>query len=256
MTVLLEVINLSRSFTEVKNNPQTVLNKINFTVHRGEFVAILGKAGSGKSILLAELLAMDRATSGSIRFNGVEINELEDYQMEELRLKSIGFVSHSYPLQKNLTIRDNILQPAMQVGLISKTEIEERANWLMKSAGIQEIARVSVSQAEKDQILRAAFCRELINNPDLLVLDAVAEALETEQIQSIMDFLKLYRASHEVAILLTTHDPETASFADRVLLMSAGEIIADVSLGNLPEENSGSDHRLALIDQVMADHDF
>lgn len=247
MSYILEVDHLTRAFSDVGVSPQIVLKDISFTLEEGEFLAIFGRTGSGKSILLSNLLAMDHATSGTVRFRGQDVSQLTEIQMEDIRLNSIGFVSQQFPLQQNLTIRDNILQPAFQAGVLSKSQAEARAGELMAWAGIEQQARSSVSHSDENLLMRAIICRELINDPVLLVLNSISHLIESADAVDILESVLSYRQSHPIAILLTTDDPEIAAYADRVLFFSDGEIKAELQLGRLEDLKAD---RQARIDQI------
>lgn len=249
MSYILEVDHLTRAFSDVGVSPQVVLKEISFNLEEGEFLAIFGRTGSGKSILLSNLLAMDHATSGTVRFRGQDVNQLTEIQMEDIRLNSIGFVSQQFPLQQNFTIRDNILQPAFQAGTLSKSQAEARAEELMAWAGIEQQARTRVSHLDENLLMRATICRELINDPVLLVLNSISEQIQSADAVDILESVLSYRQAHPIAILLTTDDPEIAAYADRVLFFNGGEIKAELQLGRL--EDLKADHQ-SRIDQITA----
>jgi putative ABC transport system ATP-binding protein len=249
MSYILEVDHLTRAFSDVGVSPQVVLKDISFNLEEGEFLAIFGRAGSGKSMLLSNLLAMDHATSGTVRFRGRDVNQLTEIQMEDIRLNSIGFVSQQFPLQQNLTIRDNILQPAFQAGTLPKSQVEARAEELMAWAGIEQHARMRVSNSDETLLMRAIICRELINDPALLVLNSINQSIESGEAIDILESVFAYRLKHPIAILLTTDDPEIAAYADRVLFFSHGEIKAELQLGRLGDFKAGHQSR---VDQLTS----
>ena len=251
MSFILEVDHLTRAFSDVGDSPQVVLKDISFNLEEGEFLAIFGRTGSGKSMLLSNLLAMDHATSGSVRFRGQDVNQLSDIQMDDLRLNTVGFVSQQFPLELNLTIRDNILQPALQAGKLTKSQAEARADELMAWAGIAQHARTGVSHADEMLQMRTIICRELINDPDLLVLNAISHLVESGDAVAVLKSVLEYRKAHEIAILLTTDDPDIAAFADRVIFMNDGEIQGELSLGQMRDDFSDLESRSNAITQKL-----
>lgn len=225
MKTILEVKNLCKSFEYAQ-----VLNDINFTVEEGEFIAIMGQSGSGKSTLLYSISGMDRPTSGSVLFCGKDISRLDDEKMSELRLKQMGFIfQHSY-LLKNLSIRDNIVLPGFKSGTLSREEVNQNADALMEKTGIAGVADHDIKKVSGGQLQRAAICRALINQPDILFGDEPTGALNSSTTREVMDIIN--SANKEgTTVIIVTHDAKVAERASRVIFLIDGNIHDELKLG-------------------------
>lgn len=229
-SIILEAKNLCKSFG--KNQ---ILSGIDIQINKGEYVAIMGQSGGGKSTLLYCISGMDKPTSGEIYFDGVELSGLSDQQMQELRLKRMGFVFQKPSFLKNFSIMDNIIFPAFQLNQIDRTEIVKEAQSLMSELGISAIADHDIHQVSGGQLQRSAICRAMINHPDILFGDELTGALNsstTREVCSIIDHIHRKGTS----ILIVTHDANVAVHADRVIYLEDGQIMDELQLG-LYEEN-------------------
>jgi putative ABC transport system ATP-binding protein len=225
MTPILDVQNLCKSFGDTQ-----VLHDINFKVNEGDFLAIMGKSGSGKSTLLYSISGMDQPTSGSVLFNGKDISKLEDEKMSEARLKQMGFIfQHSY-LLKNLSIRDNIVLPGFKSGKLPRQQVNENADALMVKTGIAGVADHDIKKVSGGQLQRAAICRALINQPDILFGDEPTGALNSSTTREVMDIINAVNAEG-TAVIIVTHDTKVAARADRVIFLLDGNIHDELLLG-------------------------
>ena len=207
-----------------------ILKNIDFQIESGEFVAIMGQSGCGKSTLLYSVSGMDRPTSGSILFNHREMSALSDREMEKLRLQHMGFIFQKANFLKNLSIADNILFPAFQLGRTSRKELNREAETLMEKMGISSVADHDIRQVSGGQLQRAAICRAMINHPDILFGDEPTGALNSSSTKEVMDILG--RINQEgTTILLVTHDAKVAARADRVVYLEDGQIKDILTLG-------------------------
>lgn len=233
MKTILNVKNLSKSFENT-----VVLNDINFKAGKGEFIAIMGQSGSGKSTLLYNISGMDRPTSGNVFINDQDISKLDDEGISEMRLNNMGFIfQHSY-LLKNLSIRDNIVLPGFKAAKKSRDEINEYANELMKKTGIESIAHHDIKKVSGGQLQRAAICRALINNPDILFGDEPTGALNSSTSKEVMDIINNIN-DEGTTIILVTHDSKVALRASRVIYLIDGNIHNELELGKY--EGEGTD---------------
>ena len=207
-----------------------VLSEVGLAVERGEFVAIMGQSGCGKSTLLYCISAMDQGTAGSVYFDGVDMASLSKKEMQELRLKRMGFVFQKTGFLKNLSIIDNIIYPAFQLGAEDRSVIVERAKDLMEEMGISHIAERDIHKVSGGQLQRAAICRAMINQPDILFGDEVTGALNTSATREVMDIIhKIGRKG--TTVMLVTHDANVAVRADRVIYLEDGKVLDSLQLG-------------------------
>lgn len=225
----LEVRNLCKSF-----GGSQVLTQVSFQVAAGEFVAIMGQSGCGKSTLLYCASGMDRPTSGEVRFDGKELSALSDREMEKLRLQHMGFVFQKANFLKNLTIADNVVFPAFQLGQQSRGEIVKQAQQLMERLGVLSVADHDIRQVSGGQLQRAAICRAMINHPDILIGDEPTGALNSSATKDVLDILGQINREG-TAILLVTHDAKVAARADRVIYLEDGQVKDILRLGNYQE---------------------
>lgn len=236
MKNILEAKNLNKIF-RVNKNQNHVLKDVSLQIEQGEFVAVMGPSGSGKSTLLYNISGMDRMTGGSVVFNGQKLEALSEDELSRLRLRKMGFIFQQIHLLKNLTIRDNIIVSAYLAKERSRKEINRKAMKLMEKTGITELAENDITQASGGQLQRAAICRALINDPDIIYGDEPTGALNSKSANEIMDILADINQSG-TTILLVTHDVKVASKTERVLFMLDGEIDGEYRPGKYVKENS------------------
>jgi putative ABC transport system ATP-binding protein len=239
---ILDVQNLCKSFENT-----SVLNDISFKVQEGEFIAIMGQSGSGKSTLLYSISGMDRPTSGNVLFCGQDISKLNDDKISEVRLKQMGFIfQHSY-LLKNLSIRDNIILPGFKSGKLPREQVNQNAHALMVKTGIESVAHHDIKKVSGGQLQRAAICRALINEPDILFGDEPTGALNSSTTREVMDIINSVNADG-TTVIIVTHDSKVAARASRVIFLMDGNIHEELTLGKYDthkQERSFREKRLS-----------
>ncbi|MGL5437928.1 MAG: ABC transporter ATP-binding protein [Lachnospiraceae bacterium] len=209
-----------------KNN---ALDGVDIEIPKGEFVAVMGPSGCGKSTLLFTLSGTDSITSGSVCFDGMELSELSENTLADIRRKKMGFVFQQPTMLKNLNLLDNIILPSLQDN--KKTgEIIKKVKALMKKTGIAELGERNITEVSGGQLQRAGICRALMSTPEILFADEPTGALNSKSAEEIMELLSGINESG-TAILLVTHDAKVAARADRVLFMKDGEIKSELSSG-------------------------
>ncbi|MCH5270957.1 MAG: ABC transporter ATP-binding protein [Lachnospiraceae bacterium] len=216
-----------------------ILSDIDFQINVGEFVAVMGQSGGGKSTLLYCISGMDEPSSGKIYFDGADMTDMSDKQMQELRLKRMGFVFQKPSFLKNLSIIDNIVYPAFQLGEADRSEIVKEAMALMEEMGISSVAEHDIYKVSGGQLQRAAICRAMINHPDILFGDELTGALNsstTREVSGIIDNIN----KKGTTVLLVTHDANVAVHADKVIYLEDGRIMDTLNLGKYDEGSAGS----------------
>ena len=216
-----------------------ILSNVDLQINKGEFVAIMGQSGCGKSTLLYCVSGMDHPSSGKICFDGVDMADLSGKQMQELRLKRMGFVFQKPNFLKNLSIIDNIVYPAFQLGEVNRSEIIKEAMALMEEMGISSVADHDIYKVSGGQLQRAAICRAMINHPDILFGDELTGALNsstTREVSGIIDNIN----RKGTTVLLVTHDANVAVHADKVIYLDDGRIMDTLNLGKYDEGNAGT----------------
>ena len=229
---ILETKGLCKSY-----GSNSVLSHVDLQIDKGEFIAIMGQSGCGKSTLLYCISGMDKPSGGRICFDGVDMADLTDKQMQELRLERMGFVFQKTSFLKNLSIIDNIVYPAFQLGEADRSEIIKEALSLMEEMGISSIAENDIHKVSGGQLQRAAICRAMINHPDILFGDELTGALNssaTREVLSIIDNIN----KNGTTVLLVTHDANVAVHADKVIYLEDGRIMDTLNLGKYDRSNS------------------
>ncbi|XQS89143.1 ABC transporter ATP-binding protein [Gardnerella sp. DNF01157] len=229
---VVELTRVTREFMRRKHKFFAV-NNVSFALNSGDFVAIVGKSGNGKSTLLNLIAGLLKPTHGSVKVCGEEISErtFSDVKMSRLRACDIGFVTQSQTLLQNLTVHDNILLPvqiAANACEVSKSEVSEdsnetRALELCKQLHIEDLLWCYPSELSGGEMRRVMIVRALINNPKLLILDEPTGDLDLEHTRIVVKMLR-EAAKNGVAVLMVTHDVEAARCADRTYTMDAGSL--------------------------------
>lgn len=242
---VVELTRVTREFMRRKHKFFAV-NNVSFALNSGDFVAIVGKSGNGKSTLLNLIAGLLKPTHGSVKVCGEEISErtFSDAKMSRLRACDIGFVTQSQTLLQNLTVHDNILLPVQiaasacevsKSGIskaevskseVSKSEVSEdlnetRALELCKQLHIEDLLWCYPNELSGGEMRRVMILRALINNPKLLILDEPTGDLDVEHTRIVVKMLR-EAAKNGVAVLMVTHDVEAARCADRTYTMDCG----------------------------------
>jgi len=242
---------LYKTYT-VKNNTQDILRQVNINIRKGEFVSIMGPSGSGKSTLLYTLSGMDVFDSGDVVFSGNSLSTLSEKELPKLRLHKMGFIFQHIHLLKNLGIKDNIILSAFEANNRSKESINQKANELMEKTGIAQLAENNITQVSGGQLQRAAICRALINEPEIIFGDEPTGALDSKSAKEVLDILREINSAG-TTLLLVTHDAKVAAQSERVLFMQDGNIIHEETLGSYSSSNNGIRQREEAITKRMLD---
>lgn len=214
-----------------------ILSDMNLQIEKGEFVAIMGQSGGGKSTLLYSISGMDKPTGGTVTFDGVDMTALSPKQMQQLRLKRMGFVFQKTSFLKNLSIIDNIVFPAFQLGEVSRAEVVKKAMSLMEEMGISAIAEKDIHKVSGGQLQRAAICRAMINQPDILFGDELTGALNSSTTREVLGIIDSINRKG-TTVLLVTHDANVAMHADKVIYLEDGKILDTLNLGKYDSSNA------------------
>lgn len=206
------------------NSQVTALDRIDFSVDKGEFVAIVGASGSGKSTLLHILGSVDRPTGGTVLIEGTDISSFNQTQAAIFRRRKVGLVYQFYNLIPTLTVKKNILIPLL---LDKKQPNQEYFDQIIQSLGLADKLEALPSQLSGGQQQRVAIARSLIYRPALLLADEPTGNLDQKNSKEIIDLLKLSNRNLHQTILLITHDEKIALEADRIVTIEDGRIVSD-----------------------------
>lgn len=227
----LEIEGLCKSF-----DGNHILKNIDMQIEQGEFVVVMGQSGCGKSTLLYCISGMDQPTAGKVFFDEKEMSALSEKEMEKLRLQHMGFIFQKANFLKNLSIADNIVFPAFQLGKESRGEIVRYARMLMEKMDILSVSDHDIRKVSGGQLQRAAICRAMMNRPDILFGDEPTGALNSSATKEVMDILGEINRDG-TTVLLVTHDAKVAARADRIIYLEDGSIKNECILGKYKEND-------------------
>jgi putative ABC transport system ATP-binding protein len=199
-----------------------VLKGINLTIEKGEFVAVMGTSGSGKTTFLNIIGCLDVPTSGRYVLADSEVSNLTDDQLSEIRNEHIGFVFQNFYLLPYATVLENVLLPTLYVGS-RKDNAEKHALDLLKVVGLEERAKFRPNQLSGGEQQRVAIARALINEPELLLADEPTGQLDSKTATEIMSILKKMNEQGKTVILIT-HESTVAEYAMRIIQIKDGVI--------------------------------
>lgn len=207
-----------------KDNLVTALDGIDLSVEKGEFVAIVGASGSGKSTMLHILGSVDKPTEGKVFVDGEDISRLNSTKSAIFRRRKVGLVYQFYNLIPTLTVRKNILMPL----LLDKRKVnEEYFEQVVNQLGIADKLDKLPNQLSGGQQQRVAIARALIYRPAILLADEPTGNLDQKNSKEIIEMLKISNRNLEQTILLITHDEKIALEADRIITIEDGRIVSD-----------------------------
>jgi len=217
------------------------LDGVSVSFPRGRFTAIMGPSGSGKSTLMHILAGLDRPTSGKVVIDGVALAELDDSELTELRRDKIGFVFQFFNLLPVLSARENIMLP---LSLAGRRAQDGRLEQLAETLGLSDRLEHRPSELSGGQQQRVAMARALISQPAVVFADEPTGNLDTASSDEIMALLRQAADELGQTIVMVTHSPAAAAYADRVLVLVDGRIVRD-------EEATSVEHVLDLMKQAV-----
>lgn len=223
MTKVVQVDKITKTYGKKGEKKYEALKGISFDVKRGEFVGIMGASGSGKTTLLNILSTLDQPTSGKVRINGRDITNLNKNQMADFRGQEIGFIFQDFNLLDNLTNHENIALPLSLQNVKSK-EINSKVERIASRLGIKEILEKYPAEVSGGQKQRVAAARALVHDPAILYGDEPTGALDSDSATELLETMKNLNEKDKVSILMVTHDPYSASYAQRILFIKDGKI--------------------------------
>lgn len=203
-------------------NAVYALNGVNFSVEKGEFVAVVGTSGSGKSTLLHMLGGLDRPTSGSVTVDGKEIFSLKDEALTIFRRRKIGFVFQNYNLVPVLNVYENIVLP---VQLDGKVPDAAYIDSIIETLGLESKLKNLPNNLSGGQQQRVAIARALASKPAIILADEPTGNLDSKTSQDVLGLLKVTSQKYAQTIVMITHNEEIAQLADRIIRIEDGKIV-------------------------------
>ena len=218
------------------------LSNVNLKVYDGEFLSIVGKSGSGKSTLLHILGGMTTVTSGTYKFNDIEVSGLSENKLHEFRKDNVGFVFQQFALIDRYTVYENIEMPLLARGVQRKNRKELITRYL-NDLGIEKLKNKNVNLLSGGEQQRVAIARALVTNNDLILADEPTGALDSENGKEVLNILKRINRNGKTVIIIT-HDDEIAGMTDRKIIIEDGCVQVAKPHGNVAgtgAENSRAD---------------
>jgi putative ABC transport system ATP-binding protein len=202
------------------------LDGVTLDIAKGEFVAIVGRSGSGKTTMLDLMGLLLRPTSGSLLIDDIDTSKLGDRQLAQMRARRVGFVFQEYNLLSGLNVLENVMLPLRYVKDGKKTG-RPRAVELIERVGLGDRIRHRPTELSGGQAQRVAIARSMVNSPSLILLDEPTGAVDTETAQQLVDLLKRLNKEDQVTIVIVTHDLDIAAQATRQIRLKDGKVLTD-----------------------------
>ena len=206
------------------------LRNINLDIYRGEICCIFGASGSGKSTLLNMLAGMDRPSKGEVIIEGVRITSLDENSLAAFRQKNIGFVFQSYNLMPMLTAVENVALPLTFCG-VDKEAREAAAVSVLRAVGLGNRLKHYPSQMSGGQQQRTGIARAFVAKPKIIFADEPTGNLDSKTAKDIMRMMVGFTRRYNETLVLVSHNPELAAYADRIITLLDGEIVSDEYVG-------------------------
>src|SRR5690625_966589 len=249
---MLQVKNVSKIY-EGKMSYRA-LTDINLDIEKGEFVGVMGPSGSGKTTLLNLIATIDEPTTGNIFIEGDDPYLLKQNALAKFRRRTLGFVFQDFNLLHTLTVKENIVLPLTLDGARIK-EMETKAEAIAETLGISHIMNKRTYEISGGQAQRAAIARAMIHAPKLLLADEPTGNLDSKASKDVMEMLVRLNQQEVATMMLVTHDPQAASYCDRVIFIRDGQLYSEIHQG---------DNRKAFFQKIIDtlsllggdDHDF
>lgn len=222
MPAVIELQNVTKTY-HLGDETLHALDSINFSVERGEFIAITGPSGSGKSTLANIIGGLDRPSSGTVVVDGNDLSHVRDRKLSDYRNKHIGFVFQSFNLQATQTAVENVMLPLI-FARVKPKERKARAIECLQAVGLGDRLKHRPNQLSGGQRQRVAIARALATNPSIIIADEPTGNLDSSRGAEIMDLLKGLNKAHGITLIVITHDMSIAKQAGRIVQIKDGHI--------------------------------
>jgi putative ABC transport system ATP-binding protein len=233
---IIEVKDLGKTYGE-GNAIVTALNSVNLAIEKGQFVAVMGPSGCGKSTLLHLIGGLDRPTTGSVSIDGKDIFKMKDEELTELRRRKMGFVFQFFNLIPVLSAVENAALPLILDGIKPEAAQARAAEWLERNQMGDRLTH-RPDQLSGGQQQRVAIARAIVSEPWMLLADEPTGNLDSRSSDEIASLLRQAVTDWGRTILIVTHDPRIAAYADRIVFLKDGKVVDDTLLDGGKAENT------------------
>ncbi len=222
--IAIELSGVHKSYYLVNGDEIPVLNGIDLKIEKGEFVALMGESGGGKTTLLNIIGCLHPLSAGSYFLNGEDIGKVkDDYTLAFIRNKQMGFIFQQFNLFSRLNALKNVALPSLYAG-ISREERDQKATELLTNIGLGERIKHKPTELSGGQQQRVAIARALINDPEIILADEPTGALDSKSGQEVMEIFKSFKVRGKTVVMVT-HTAEVAKYADRIIYLRDGKVI-------------------------------
>lgn len=225
MGKILEVKKINKDYENTR-----ILDDISLSIDKGEFLVVMGQSGCGKSTLLYNVSGMDKPSQGEVFLENKEISKLSEKEISRIRLEKMGFIFQKPNLLNNMSIQENICFPAKELKKETPKEINDKSKKIMGKVGIEKLSNHDIRKVSGGQLQRAAICRALINEPQILFADEPTGALNSSTTYEIMNIFNEIN-ENGTTIMMVTHDTKVAARAERIVYLEDGKIKNQIILG-------------------------
>ncbi len=207
-------------------SPVQALKGIDLKLKKGEFVALMGRSGSGKSTFLHQIALLDRPTEGYIEINGIDVDNLSEKERSEFRLKMLGYVFQDYALIPELNLYENIALPMIALGY-SKSKYNKDVVDIINRVGLHNRENNLPSELSGGEQQRVSIARAIVNKPDILFADEPTANLDSEAAAVVLGIMRELVDKYGQTIIMVTHEPDDKDFVDRVIWLKDGKLQSD-----------------------------
>lgn len=230
MEEILKTVSLTKIYNPLSSYRKIALKDISLTIHKGDFVSIMGKSGSGKTTLINVLSTIDEATSGHVYILGKDTLALSENQKAKFRKENLGFIFQDFNLMDSLNIRDNILL-SLRLNKINVKEKSEDINKIIRELEIEDILDKYPFECSGGQKQRVAIARALVTHPYILFCDEPTGNLDSYRSKQLMKYLCKINQEYGITIIMVTHDCLVAAYSTEMYYVEDGVIIEHIAKG-------------------------
>lgn len=242
--IMIRVRNLRKEY-RLEDDTVVALKRINLDIKQGEICCIFGTSGSGKSTLLNQLAGLEKPTYGDVYIRGVPITQLSEKELAAFRQKHIGFVFQSYNLLPFMTAAENVAMPLMFRGETRRKRMKKAVS-ILKRVGLTNRLKHYPRQMSGGQQQRVGIARAFVAHPDVVFADEPTGNLDSKTTIEVMEMITKFARDYKQTIVLVTHDPELAKYADRIVTLVDGKIVNDT------ENDENTLYRKGMIENEKA----